>query len=68
MATYAQLGAKLLGDAATFFRNVAAQNEPIRDTLTENAAIYDRVADMLEANPLCRIGEEPATGGASGVP
>ena len=59
MATYAQLGAKLLRDAATFYRHVAAQNETIKDRLTGNASVCDQVADMLEANPLGQIGEEP---------
>ena len=52
MATYAQLAAKLLRDAATFFRNVAVQNEGIAEQMKDNAAVYDQVADMLQRNPL----------------
>jgi hypothetical protein len=52
MATYAQLAAKLLRDAATFFRNVGAQNEPLKEQMNDNAAVYDQVADLLEKNPL----------------
>ena len=52
MATYAQLGAKLLRDAAIFFRNVGEQNEPIRERMNDNAEVYDQVADLLEKNPL----------------
>jgi hypothetical protein len=57
MATYAQLGAKLLRDAATFFRNVGAQNEALREQMNDNAAVYEQVADMLHRNPLAVIGE-----------
>lgn len=49
--TYAQLGAKLLRDAATFFRNVGEQNTPLKDQMNDNAAVYDQVADLLEKNP-----------------
>jgi len=59
MATYAQLGAKLLRDAATLFRRLADQNEPLKDRLTENAAIYENVADMLHRNPLAEIRDTP---------
>ncbi len=51
MATYAQLGAKLLRDAATFFRNVGAQNQPLADQMNDNAAVYEQVADLLEQDP-----------------
>ena len=52
MATYAQLAAKLLRDAAIFFRNVGEQNEPLRGQLNDNAEVYNQVADLLEENPL----------------
>lgn len=51
MATYAQLGAKLLRDAATFFRNVGAQNQPLAEQMNDNAAVYEQVADLLEQDP-----------------
>jgi len=51
MATYAQLAAKLLRDAATFFRNVGAQNEPLREQMNDNASVYDQVADLVEKDP-----------------
>jgi hypothetical protein len=51
MATYAHIAAKLLRDAATFFRNVGAQNEPLRETMNDNASVYDRVADLVEKDP-----------------
>ena len=51
LATYAQLAAKLLRDAATFFRNVAAQNPALHEQLEDNAVVYDQVAELLETNP-----------------
>lgn len=51
MATHAQIAARLLRDAATFFHNVAMQNESLREQLNDNAAVYDQVADLVEGNP-----------------
>lgn len=60
MATYAQLAAKLLRDAAAFFRTVAAQNEPLREQMEDNAAVYEQVADLVENDPSgeLEMGEE----------
>jgi hypothetical protein len=52
MATYAHLAAKLLRDAATFFRNVGAQNEPLKEQMNDNASVYDQVADLVEKDPM----------------
>ena len=52
LATHAQIAGRLLRDAAKFFRNVAAQNEPLREQLNDNATVYDQVADLLEADPM----------------
>jgi hypothetical protein len=62
MATYAQLGAKLLRDAATFFRNVGAQNAPLKEQMDDNAAVYEQVADLLEQSPTgeLQLEDEPA--------
>lgn len=49
--TNAQLAAKLLRDAATFFRNVGAQNEPLREQMNDNATVYDQAADLVENDP-----------------
>ena len=51
MATYAQLGYKLLRDAATFFRNVGAQNDALKEQMNDNASVYEQVADLVEASP-----------------
>jgi hypothetical protein len=49
--TMAQLAAKLLRDAATFFENVGLQNPPLAEQMQDNAAVYRQVADMLEVDP-----------------
>ncbi len=49
--TYAELGAKLLRDAATFFRNVGTQNPPLAEQMNDNASVYEQVADLLEQDP-----------------
>lgn len=51
MPTHAQLAAQLLRDAATFFRTIAEQNEPLREQMTENAAVFDEVAMLVEQDP-----------------
>ena len=60
MATYAQLASKLLRDAATFFRNVGTQNEPLKEQMNDNASVYEQVADLLEKDPLgvLELGDE----------
>ncbi|HSX54676.1 MAG TPA: hypothetical protein VLG14_05195 [Sphingomonas sp.] len=55
MPSHAQLAAKLLRDAATFFRNVGAQNPALADEMNENAAVYEQVADLTEADPLAEL-------------
>lgn len=52
MATYAHLAAKLLRDAATFFRNVGAQNQPLKEQMDDNASVYEQVADLVEKDPM----------------
>lgn len=51
MPTYAAITADLLKDAATFFRTLAEQNEAVRKEMTENAIIYDRLAELMEKDP-----------------
>lgn len=51
MPSHSQLAAKLLRDAATFFRNIAEQNEPLKEQMTENASVFDQVADLVEHDP-----------------
>jgi hypothetical protein len=51
MATHAELAAKLLRDAANFFRNVGEQNPPLKDQMLDNADVYDQVASLVESDP-----------------
>lgn len=51
MATNAEIAAKLLRDAATFFRHVGEQNDPIRDQMDNNAKAYEVVAELVENDP-----------------
>lgn len=41
----------LMRDAATFFRQLADQNPPIREEMRDNADVYDNLASLLEADP-----------------
>ncbi len=70
MTTHSALAAKLLRDAASFFRNVGEQNPPLKDQMMDNADVYDQVADLVEKDPagVLDIAEgdiEDASGGAS---
>lgn len=56
MATNAELAAKLLRSAATFFRSIGQANNSLSDQMTNNAETFDRVAEMVETDPL---GENP---------
>lgn len=57
MPTNAELGAKLLKDAAMFFRDVGSQNPGVKEQMEQNAAAYDQVADLVANDP---TGELPA--------
>jgi hypothetical protein len=52
LKTYAELAAKLLRDAATFFRVVGEQNPMLEGQMQDNASVYEQVAELLAANPL----------------
>ena len=50
--SHAELAGRLLKDAATFFRTLAAENEPIAEQMNENANVYDQIGDLVEKDPL----------------
>jgi len=52
MTTNAEIAAKLLRDAATFFRHVGNQNDPIKDQMDSNAEAYETVAELVETEPI----------------
>jgi hypothetical protein len=58
--THAELAARLLRDAAAFFRQLAKENPSLDESMGENAAIYEQVAQMVETAPLERIMLEDA--------
>jgi len=55
MPTNAELAARLLRDAAFFFRTVAEQNPALQDAMSENAQVFEDVAAMVETDPLGEI-------------
>lgn len=51
MATHADVAAKLLEDAASFFRALAEDNAEIRDQMINNAETYEYVAELVASDP-----------------
>ncbi len=58
--TNAQMAAKLLRNAATFFRALAEQNDTIKQDMDTNARTCDIVADLVEADPTGEVSESKA--------
>jgi hypothetical protein len=58
MPSHAELAAKLLRDAAAFFKTIAEQNPPLKDQMDENADVFEQVADLVETNPSGQIEEQ----------
>ena len=50
--SHSELTGKLLQDAAMFFRTLAEQNEPLKEQMTENANVYEQIANLVAQNPL----------------
>lgn len=53
--TSATAAAKLLRDAATFFRGLAAENTRLAEQMVANARVFDQVAELVAGNPLGRL-------------
>lgn len=51
MPTHIELAAKLLSDAAGFFKTLAEQNEPIAKEMQENAAVFEKMAALIMQDP-----------------
>lgn len=51
-SSHAQLGARLLGDAANFFRNIGDQNPQHAAQMEANAGTFEQVAALLREGPL----------------
>ncbi len=58
MPSHSELAAKLLRDAATFFKTIAEQNPPLKEQMDENADVFEQVADLVETDPNGQIEEE----------
>lgn len=58
MPSHAELAAKLLKDAAGFFRSLASQNADIRTQMNNNAAIYEQVAQLVLDDPAGMTGDK----------
>lgn len=57
MPSHAELAAKLLRDAAAFFKTISEQNPPLKEQMDENADVFEQVADLVEQNPTGQIEE-----------
>jgi hypothetical protein len=51
MSTNAEISARLLRHAAEFFRHVGEQNPNLQEQLSEEARVFDTVADVVEKDP-----------------
>jgi FKBP-type peptidyl-prolyl cis-trans isomerase SlyD len=65
MPKHYELAAQLLGDAAAFFETLAEQNEPLREQMTENAAVFREVGHLTMTNPMGEIQGHFSNGGHS---
>jgi len=55
MPTHAELASKLLSDAATFFRTLAEQNDELKEQMSENATVFEQMADLIVNEPQGRL-------------
>lgn len=51
MMSNAELAARLLREAAQFYRNLAGDDAATAETMIEFGRLYDRVADLIETDP-----------------
>ena len=49
--THAEMAARLLDDAATFFDSIASTNPPIAEQMQQNSAVFRQIAGQLRVNP-----------------
>jgi hypothetical protein len=52
MATHAESSARLLRDAAVFFRTIGAQNKPLEADMNDNAGVFEQMAELITREPL----------------
>jgi hypothetical protein len=51
MTTHAQLAARLLREAAIIYRTLGDDDSEAQQQMNDFGALYERVADMVEADP-----------------
>ena len=52
MATHAEIAAKLLRDAASFFRTLGAENPALDEQMQDNATVFDQVTASAAERPV----------------
>jgi len=57
MPSHAELAARLLRDAASFFRTIAKDNPPLAEQMSGND-VFEEVADLVERDPTGRVDEK----------
>jgi hypothetical protein len=55
MTTHAELAARLLRDAASMFRSIGSSDPELGERVQEFASVYERVADLVENDPMGSI-------------
>ncbi|HYC03013.1 MAG TPA: hypothetical protein VED40_06955 [Azospirillaceae bacterium] len=60
MATNAEIAARLLRDAAAYFREVAGKYDATRPQMEHNARAFEAVAELVERDPTAPFGDEKA--------
>ena len=60
MPTNSELGAELLVDAASFFRDVGSQNPGVKEQMEQNAEVYEQVAQPVATDPNGEVPGQPA--------
>ena len=58
MPTHSELAARLLRDAAQFFRTIGEQNAPLKEQMQDNAQVFDQVADLVERDPTGEVQDD----------
>lgn len=58
MPTHAELAARLLTDAAAFFRTLAEQNEPLKAQMNQNADVFEQMAGLISLEPLGAVNDK----------
>ena len=60
--SHIEIANRLMTDAATFFRSIGEQNQPIKEQMDMNANVYEQLAQRLVADPLGAV-EDPNQAG-----